>query len=250
MALQEEFESQGNFLFRYRSFLPLFIILAGIAVFIFNHFDENKNTMLNYDMVESFSLLMSFTGLGIRVYTVGHAPANTSGRNTKEGQIAEELNTTGIYSVVRHPLYLGNFFMWLGPAILTEDFWFVISFILFYGLYYERIMYAEEQFLRKKFGSVYTEWAARVPAIVPALTGFIEPKYQFSIKKVLRKEKNGLLAIFVLLFVFHNLCYSFQQQQITIAFDWVLWTMIAAAIIYFVLRFMRRKTNLLNEDGR
>ncbi|MGF1636223.1 MAG: lipid A phosphate methyltransferase, partial [Cyclobacteriaceae bacterium] len=32
MALQEEFEKQGNWLFKYRSFLPLFIILISIAL--------------------------------------------------------------------------------------------------------------------------------------------------------------------------------------------------------------------------
>ena len=29
MALQEELETQGNWLFRYRSFLPIVIILVG-----------------------------------------------------------------------------------------------------------------------------------------------------------------------------------------------------------------------------
>jgi len=82
-------------------------------------------------------------GLFIRAYAVGHTPANTSGRNTKE-QLADELNTTGIYSMVRHPLYLGNFFMWLGAAVLTKNGWFIVAFILLYWIYYERIMFAEE----------------------------------------------------------------------------------------------------------
>ena len=33
---------------------------------------------------------------------------NTSGRNTHD-QVADSLNTSGIYSIVRHPLYVGNF---------------------------------------------------------------------------------------------------------------------------------------------
>ncbi|MGB8874133.1 MAG: hypothetical protein WCC75_12145, partial [Desulfobaccales bacterium] len=43
----------------------------------------------------------------------GLPPRGTSGRNT-QGQVAETLNTTGIYSLVRNPLYLGNFLIWLG----------------------------------------------------------------------------------------------------------------------------------------
>ena len=35
MALQEEFEEQGVFLFKYRGSLPIIILLAGFAVFAF-----------------------------------------------------------------------------------------------------------------------------------------------------------------------------------------------------------------------
>jgi len=34
MALQEELESQGNWLFRYRSFLPLLILVAGWGMYL------------------------------------------------------------------------------------------------------------------------------------------------------------------------------------------------------------------------
>jgi len=34
MALQEELEKQGNWLFRYRGVLPLILIVAGITVYI------------------------------------------------------------------------------------------------------------------------------------------------------------------------------------------------------------------------
>lgn len=35
MPLQEEFESQGNFLFKYRSHFPNIILIGGIIVFYF-----------------------------------------------------------------------------------------------------------------------------------------------------------------------------------------------------------------------
>ena len=53
----------------------------------------------------------------IRIYTVGTTPAGTSGRN-RDKQIAEKLNKTGVYSIIRHPLYLGNLLIWLGVAFL------------------------------------------------------------------------------------------------------------------------------------
>ncbi|WP_292010435.1 isoprenylcysteine carboxylmethyltransferase family protein [Chryseobacterium sp.] len=132
MALKEELERQGNWLFKYRSFLPLSILMLGVLVLIQTSLKNSDSVCTKY--YEVLCLLVSTIGLVIRIYTVGYTPKNTSGRNTSEGQVAETLNTSGIYSIVRHPLYLGNFFMWLGPAMFTENIWFIISFVLFYWI--------------------------------------------------------------------------------------------------------------------
>lgn len=250
MALQEEFEEQGNFLFKHRGNLPVIIVVLGLAVFAFQRFHESSENLIPSSVVEYISLAVSLLGLAIRIYTVGHTPGNTSGRNTKEGQLADELNTSGIYSTVRHPLYLGNFFMWLGAAILIENAWFLIVFVLLYWVYYERIMYAEEQFLRRKFGKVYTDWAEGTPAFLPSFKAFRKPKYNFSIKKVLKKEKNGLLAIFVLLFLFHNTGFSIQNERIVADTDWICWGTIISGVIYLILKLLKHNTTMLDEKGR
>ena len=123
MALQEELKTQGDFLFKNRSYLPLIILVIGLSVFIHTEYYEieGPETWLSENF-EFICLGISLLGLYIRIVTVGHTPKGTSGRNTKAGQVADELNTTGIYSVVRHPLYVGNFFMWLGVAMLLSSF--------------------------------------------------------------------------------------------------------------------------------
>lgn len=249
MALQESLEKQGNFLFRYRSFLPLIILAAGILVFYFDLRNGLHAIDSDYQQLEFLSLIAGFLGLAIRIIAVGHTPANTSGRNTKE-QLADEVNTTGIYSTVRHPLYLGNFFMWLGAVLLVGNHWFTLAFALAYWIYYERIMFAEEQFLRRKFGEKYTSWANRTPAFIPSLNKKVKSIYPFSIKKVLKKEKNGVLAIFVLLFLFHNLRSSLVSTSWNIRFDWVLWSTLASGIIYLILKLIKNYTNWLDEKGR
>lgn len=108
MPLKQELETQGNWLFRYRSFLPIIVLALGLGVFIQNVLLKNDNDCSLF--FEMLCLAVSILGLIIRVYTVGFTPHNTSGRNTKAGQVADELNTTGIYSTTRNPLYLGNFF--------------------------------------------------------------------------------------------------------------------------------------------
>jgi len=169
MALVHEFENSGNWLFKRRSWLPVFMIAAGIAMMYLG----NRQAILFDSRDELIFLGVSFLGQLIRILTVGFTPKNTSGRNTINGQLADELNVTGIYSLVRHPLYLGNFFMWLGPVLFIRSLGAVIVFVLIYWLYYERIMFAEEQFLRRKFGDIYDKWSENVGSFIPHSFKFI-----------------------------------------------------------------------------
>lgn len=245
MALKEELEIQGNWLFKYRSYLPIVILLIGLLVFIQANYHTKPANICN-SYYATLCLFVSLTGLAIRIYTIGYTPKNTSGRNTGEGQVADELNTTGIYSMVRHPLYFGNFFMWLGIALLTENIWFIVSFVLFYWIYYERIMFAEEQFLERKFGEGYKKWADNVPAFIPKMGLFNKPTLSFSLKKVLKKEKNGLFAVF-LIFTAFNIIGEWLKQHTHFNYFFLIGC-IATMLIYVVLKILKMKTAYLNND--
>ena len=145
MALQEELKKQGDFLFRYRSFLPLLLLVIGLGVkFYQEKFVVEEYAIIVAHALESTAIIIGVLGLLVRVFTVGYSPEGTSGRNTAAGQVADELNTTGIYSLMRNPLYLGNYFMWLAIAMLTGNIWFVLLFSLVFWIYYERIIYERQ----------------------------------------------------------------------------------------------------------
>jgi len=245
MALVHEFENSGNWLFKRRSWLPVFMVVAGIFIMYLG----NRQAIL-FDMRdESLFLGVSLFGQAIRVYTVGFTPKNTSGRNTINGQLADELNVTGIYSVIRHPLYLGNFFMWLGPVLFIRSGWCIIVFGLVYWLYYERIMFAEEQFLRRKFGEVYDKWSETVGSFIPFSLKFIPQKLSFSIKNVFKREYNSFVNIFViftLLDIFRN---YFLSERIYITKMWI-YLVVSSFIIWIVIRTIHKKTQWLEVEGR
>ncbi|MEQ8324403.1 MAG: isoprenylcysteine carboxylmethyltransferase family protein [Vicingaceae bacterium] len=250
MALQEEWEAQGNVLFRYRGTLPLLILVSAIAVLYF----RESNGM--NQMSEKLSTLYPFVCLGVctlglivRIITVGYTPVGTSGRN-KEKQEAEVLNTSGIYSTVRHPLYLGNFFMWFGLAMLTQSLWFNVCFILFYWLYYERIMYAEEQFLRRKFGQTYLGWAEKTPPFIPKVAQWKSTDMKFSWRKILKKEKNGFAAMLIIIFVFLWISAYLRTGQIKPSMDFWFYSMAFGLVSYLILKFLKYNTKWLEEEGR
>lgn len=241
MPLQEEFEKQGNFLFRYRGELPIIIIIPAIAVLWFQLPILEHHIASNHFIAYIIALL----GLFIRSYTVGFSSRNTSGRNTAEGQVADSVNTSGIYSVVRHPLYLGNFFMWLGVAWLTHHLWFILFFISLYMIYYERIMYAEEQFLRRKFGDAYTNWASNTPAIIPDFSKFRSNVNTFSLKKVLKKEKTGYLLMNLLFLVFSSIESYHSSNFISDISIWG-YLFVASILYYIVIKVLEKTTALFD----
>jgi hypothetical protein len=125
-------------------------------------------------------------GLVIRMLTVGYAPAGTSERATGAMRAAE-LNTSGPYSVVRNPLYLGNILIFVGSILVAGSWRLALVTALASLLYYERIIAAEEQVLAGTFGDVYREWAARTPALLPGGRRWVRPANAFRWGKALRE---------------------------------------------------------------
>ena len=149
MKLEKKLVSTGYWLFRWRSYFPIVIILIFIpAMAKYEYVGGDREMTTIWGL---FSLFVGLLGLFFRILVVGHTPQNTSGRNTRE-QIAEVLNTTGWYSVVRHPLYLANYLMGLGIALFPFVWWMPVIYTLSFALYYERIMLAEDDFISDKFG--------------------------------------------------------------------------------------------------
>jgi protein-S-isoprenylcysteine O-methyltransferase Ste14 len=246
MALREEFVKAGNVLFRWRSYLPLLgfgLLLIGLKDY------EYPGGSRRMDQIWDLScLLLSFLGLGIRALALGFVPGGTSGRNTKN-QIAEMLNTTGMYSIVRHPLYLGNAFICIGILLSIRSWWVTLVFLMIYWLYYERIMFAEEEFLRSKFSDAFVEWSEKTPAFLPKFKNWRSSGLPFSFKNVLKREYPcffGIIASFVLLEIAEA---RIVEGKFGLDLIWIV-IFAVGLITYITLRTLKRKTKILNVEGR
>lgn len=248
MALVHSFEKSGNFLFRYRGQIPTVLFLLAIPVVYFTNYDFLEKEAWYYTALLIVSVVLSLLGQIIRAVAIGTSNKNTSGRNTKK-QVAEALNTKGIYSTMRHPLYVGNYFMWIGIVAYTANVWFVVLVSLAFWLYYERIMFAEERFLERKFGEDYVNWSLKVPAFFPSYKNYEESNIKFSMKTILRREYSGVTAT-ILGFLFVDFFRDwFTTGEISFKFYYLV-VLIVALGISLVLRTLKHHTKVLHEDDR
>lgn len=244
MTLIKNFEETGNWLFRYRSYIPLLLFPFATLSFIFHKTDYFFD-VFSWNL---FCLLISLSGQVIRALVIGFTPFGTSGRNT-EKQVAEQLNTSGMYAMVRHPLYLGNFLMWLGPVVYLQNLSFLISFCFFFWLYYERIMFAEEGFLQKKFGQTFIEWANITPAFFPKKFIWKNTDLHFSFKNILKREYSGLLALAITFAYLSFAKYYFSANILNLGSFWK-YFLFTALLLAGILKFLKKKTKLLDIEGR
>ena len=79
----------------------------------------------------------------------------------------KQLATTGAYSLVRHPLYLGNFLILVGFTLACGN-WIVLLLVAFFFLfYYPAAIRYEDHKLEGIFRDDWRAWSANIPAMFP-----------------------------------------------------------------------------------
>jgi protein-S-isoprenylcysteine O-methyltransferase Ste14 len=80
----------------------------------------------------------------------------------------EKVITTGVYSLVRHPQYLGALLAHLALSILFSALYSLL-FTPLLIIYLFLIAWKEEKELVKEFGIEYDEYKSKVPMFIPKL---------------------------------------------------------------------------------
>lgn len=86
-----------------------------------------------------------------------------------------ELSTGGPYSVVRNPLYVGNFLGALGFGFAIQRPLLALALGLGFALFYPSVVTQEEKRLEVLFGDGYRAYCARVPRWIPNWSLYQEP---------------------------------------------------------------------------
>jgi len=142
--------------------LILFLVVRGIdslSFFIFRY-----STVLVDVISFPALLLLSFVSLGFGLYLVAKSHKAVFG----EAHIQPKLLDSGVYSWVRHPMYLGILmcclaFFFVSPSLLS------IGILLVFFILYNKMATCEEKSLTQILGEEYIAYKKRVPKWFPRL---------------------------------------------------------------------------------
>ena len=245
MLIRDRLREQGERLFRGRSFLPLLLVPLGLLA-LWQSRDEGSRLGTTYEWL---CLGISAAGLALRFAVAGSVPRGSSGRRTRSGLVSDDLNTTGIYSLMRHPLYLANFLLFLGFLLAFGGFWPALTGSLIFWLYYERIALSEEHYLEREFGERYLAWARETPALLPDFRRWRPPALRFRFRSALKREYRTLCGTLLAFALVHLLRDSLVHGRFVLE-PAPAWLLACAALVFALLRFLHKRTRFLHAPGR
>ena len=230
----------GNFFFKYRNFLFIFLYLALFipSPQIFRETTFGANYFW-YPLV--IGLFVTIFGQLIRGVAISLAYIVRGGKD--KNVYADDLVTEGLFNHGRNPLYVGNILMLVGVGILINSLLFTLVFIPLFLFIYQAIVLAEENFLRGKFGAQFDAYCNRVNRWWINFNGLGKTinSMHFNGKRWLIKEYNTqtvwLLGIVIILL--------FYYPQLT-GFDDVLrnnigiTVLVIIAFYYFTIRYLKK----------
>ena len=229
----------GNFFFKYRNYLFIFLYLA---LFIPSRPIFGEATLgpdyYRYPLV--IGLVITVLGQLIRGATISLAYIVRGGKDKKV--YANQLVTNGVFAHCRNPLYVGNILMLVGVGILVNSLLYLLVFIPLFLFIYQAIVLAEEHFLRGKFGTEFDAYAKKVHRwlINPIGLGKTISGMHFSWKRWLVREYNTQVVWLVCIVVILVFKYTNWQWDVVTRNTWLAIALFVLAGYYITIRYLKK----------
>jgi len=179
----------GGWLFRYRTIIPIPIVLAILLLPA-----REKPSVL---LVAGVGVGLTWIGEALRLWAVRHIGAISRTRSERLGPLI----AAGPFAAVRNPLYLGNIAIWVGFALAARMPWLAGVVVVLLSLEYHAIVRWEEQRLEARYGDEYRVYAERVPRWIPNRNrgerGLRRGQVTFTWRETLFSERGTLIAMAV-----------------------------------------------------
>jgi len=139
-----------RWVYRYRGVL----LAPPLLLALFSDSRESESRLL-----WPIGIALVLLGTGIRVLAQQHIHHRIKAR--------QDLTTTGLYSIIRNPLYVANTVVCLGAVVVSRELWLVPIMFLYCGGLYALVVCYEEAYLLKKYGEPYRKYLSEVPRWFP-----------------------------------------------------------------------------------
>jgi protein-S-isoprenylcysteine O-methyltransferase Ste14 len=106
---------------------------------------------------------------GIWLFYRSHADLGKNWSISLEIREDHQLVTTGVYRLIRHPMYTAIFLQASAQALLLSNWLAGPSFLLAFLLMFVLRIGAEEQMMLEKFGEAYADYTNRTNRLIPHL---------------------------------------------------------------------------------
>jgi protein-S-isoprenylcysteine O-methyltransferase Ste14 len=141
------------------------IILIAVAISLLRSIDARP---LGPAVAESIAAAVGagvvVSGWAIIVWTFLSWPTLFAGHGVL---VDQGLVTRGAYGWVRHPVYLGAFFIWVGLALAFSSGMTFAIVVLYVIPAYVLYIRSEERMMLQSFGHPYDDYRRRVPMLIP-----------------------------------------------------------------------------------
>ena len=230
----------GNFFFKYRN--QLFIFLYALLLVPSPELLTESTFGSGYWKIALWvGLFITTLGVVIRGLTIGLTFIERGGKELKIH--ADALITRGLFTHCRNPLYVGNNLMLLGLGILSNSLIYVLVVVPVFLFIYQCIIYAEEDFLTKKFGQSYIDYCSKTNRWLPNLKGIGKTfsNMKFNWAKCMLTENNTQIfwATGVFLTLIFKFPFIFGENPWT-RYYFMIFILPLFVVYYLVLRWLRK----------
>lgn len=171
----------GNYFFKWRNKVFPLILLALYVLAV----PAKESTQDSRDII---AVLVALSGLAVRGIVIGYAYIKRGGLNKKV--YAETLVTEGMFTLCRNPLYFGNILIYCGVFLMHGNPVVAVPGMALFLFIYWCIVFAEESYLRAKFGEQYEAYCRTTPRFIPKVWRFRQATQgmHFNLRRVILKD--------------------------------------------------------------
>ena len=112
-------------------------------------------------------VVIALAGITVTVYA--QLGMGTSWRIGVDDSEKTTLVRSGMFGLVRNPIFVGMFKFWLGTTLVTPNALAITGYLLLVISIEVQVRLVEEPYLRKTHGDTYREYASRVGRFVPGV---------------------------------------------------------------------------------